>query len=287
MRRVGRAVLPGVLVSVLITAAPAWAQDPPSAARLTVSISGSTVGVGDLQSQPVVAQRLEDGAVTEMVVLRRSVRASGGVRIHVGAELQLDRSWALRVAAGMGRTRLEDAYSGEEEWLEAAGETGRAVPRDVQLAGMDAALRFMLPSANSFHPFIEVGIVGERWRSDTSTGSAFPGAEALLEAVTRVGGHAAVGGTYALTGRLAGRLQVSTQVFRTPVHPMDAGLEVGRSDTLVLTSAAPAGHGFADSSIELLRSTRLELGLTYSLLGAAAARPGRPGSAGTPTVPRR
>jgi len=287
-RRARGAVLPAMTVAWLTVAGPLSGQDAsPADARVTVSVSASTLGLGHLQSQPVEAERFDDEGLSETAILERTLTASGGIRANVSVAFRVDPSWSLRIGAGAGRVRLDDAFSGADEWTTAARETTRGGPRDVAIAGVEAALRFQLPSAHAFHPYLELGVAAERWDSDASAVSAFPGSEALVEAVTRVGGHAALGGTYGLTDRLAARVQASTRVFRTPFSPMAAGLEVGRSDTLVLTSASPPGHGFADSAIELVRSTRLELGLTYALVGARASRPGRSGSGAIQTVPRR
>lgn len=281
-------VLPALAGAWLVAAGSLSAQAPGSQpSRVSVSVTASTLGLGDLQVQPILAERFEDEAVAESAVLQRTLKANGGLRGNVAVAIALDGSWSVRVGAGAGRVRLDDAYSGPDEWIEAARETRRDGRRDVGVTGVEAALRFRLPSAHTFRPYIEVGVAAERWGSDASSESAFPGAESLLEAATRVGGHAALGGRYPLTGRLSARIQASTRVFRTPFSPMVEGIEVGRSDTVVLTSAAPAGHGFADSAIELVRSTRLELGLTYAIAGAGAARPGRSGSGETPSVPRR
>jgi hypothetical protein len=267
------------------------AQTPP---RVTVSLTASTVGYGDLQTQPVLAVRTGEGdegtEVTEQAVLGRTVRVESGLQATGSITVALDSWWSVRAGLGMGRARLGQGYTGADAWTVDAERVPVAGSADVALSSVESAVRFRLPAAHTLRPYLEMGIVAERWRSRATAALTFPGAHALLDGVTRVGGHAAVGGHYPLTDRLAVRGQASVRVVRTPLSPAPAGLEIGRTDALVLTFQEPeraATAPFADASRDLTQGLRLELGLSYSLGGVVAPPPDRSGSDDLSAAPRR
>jgi hypothetical protein len=291
-----RGLLPLLVLAALCPVGYAHAQTPPAASppRLTVSITAATVGYGDLQAQPVLAQRFveeEDGTGgVEEAVLGRVVRVENGIQALGSIVLALDRWWSVRAGLGLGRLRLGQGYTGADAWvLEAAG-----VPvsgsDDVTLSRAEAAVRLRLPSAHTLRPYLEVGVGLERWQSRAAAAEPFPGAGGLVDGVARWGGHGAVGGSYPVTDRLAARAQASARVFRTPLAPAASGMEVGRTEQMVLTFTEPpavSAAPFADASREVVQGLRLELGLSYSLGGVVPAPPDRSGSDGSPDAPPR
>jgi hypothetical protein len=279
------------LVGLLFLAGTWSAQDAAGQAGdaepLGVSFSVGTILFGDLQSQPVRAERLDDaGQVTETVVLRRELGAASGQYASASVVVPLGVVWRGRLGAGLGRTRLRHGFEGPDAWTTDAAAVPLTGGRDVSLVTGEAALRFVLPSRHALRPYLELGATAERWRSDSADG-AFPELEQLSDGVTRVGAHTALGGRYPLTDRLQGRLQASLRWLRTPVAPVAGGREVGRSEGMVLSAQAPMPGPFADRSVALVRVLRLDLGLSYSLGEARVAPPDRSEPDESPSVPGR
>lgn len=292
-----RALLSLLALAVLLVpagGAKAQTSPAPTPPRVTLSLTAATVGYGDLQTQPVLALRTgedEEGTqVTEQAVLGRTVRVEGGMQATGSITVALGPWWSVRAGLGLGRTRLGQGFTGAEAWVVDAAAVPVTGNAHVTLSSVEAAVRFRLPSAHTLRPYLEMGAVAERWQSRATAQAPFPGADALLEAVTRVGGHAAVGGHYPLTDRLAVRAQGSVRVLQTPLPPAAAELEIGRRDGLVLTFGEPAAVAsapFADPSRQIAQGLRLELGLSYSLGGGAAAPPDRSGSDDSSDAPPR
>jgi hypothetical protein len=284
------------LAVLLVTGSGAKAQTSPAPAppRITLSVTAATIGYGDLQTQPVLAVRTGEDAegteVTEQAVLGRTVRMEGGLQVTGSIAVALDPWWSVRAGLGVGWARLGQGFSGADAWVVDAAAVPVAGSDQVTVSTVEAAIRFRLPSAHTLRPYLEMGAVAERWQSRATAQGAFPGADALADAVTRVGGHAAVGGHYPLTNRLAVRGQASARVLQTPLPPATPGREVGSSDGLVLTFREPAGAAsapFADPSRQLVQGLRLELGLSYSPGGVVAPPPDRSGSDDSSDAPPR
>jgi hypothetical protein len=250
-------------------ATPAWAQTPPAAPPpVTIAITVGPLSLGDLQTQPVMVERLdEEGMVADAATIDRVIRMGRGFRANASAAVALGPSWSVRMGGTVGRARLGQAFTGAEEWVvEAAG-----IPMEgdagVSVVGLESALRFRIPTGHLFRPYLEVGVSAERWRGGAGP---WPGAEALVEPLARFGGHAALGGDYPLADRLAVRVQTSTRFQRTILVPMPPGSELARTDMVVMTAQSPGVRPFADAAIEQLMAVRLELGLSYALGGTAA-----------------
>jgi hypothetical protein len=271
-------------LAVVAPTAGAFAQDAPAQPRVSFSITIGTIGYGDLQAQPVLAERIaedENGeGAPESAVLRRSVSVERGIHAAGSVAVSLGAYWSVRAGAGGGRVRLDHGFAGADVWAAEAAAVPIAGGREVALSSVEAALRFRLPSAHTLRPYLEVGAAAERWRARDSS-LPFPGASAIAEDVTRIGGHAAVGAHYPLTDRWAVRAQGSARVFRTPLEPAPVGAEAGRTDALVLSFQQPSAGAFGDSSLELVQGVRLELGLSYGVGAAAAPPPDRSESNGS------
>jgi hypothetical protein len=279
------------LVGLLFLVGPWLVQDAAGQAvdaeSFGVSFSVGTLLFGDLQSQPVRAERLDEtGRVTETVVLRRELGAASGLHASASVVVPLGAVWRGRVGVGLGRTRLRHGFEGPDAWTTEATAMPLTGGRDVSLVTGEAALRFVIPSRHALRPYLELGASAERWRSDSSDG-AFPELEQLSGGVTRVGAHAALGGRYPLTDRLQGRLQASLRALRTPLAPVAGGSEIGRSDGMVLSTQSVMPGPFADRSVALVRLLRLDLGLSYSLGQARVAPPDRSEPDESPSVPGR
>jgi hypothetical protein len=275
------------LISLVVLASPlavdAQAADPVPP-RISVSVSLGTVGVTDLQRQPVRAERFDEaGELTETAMLFRSLAGRDGRAASAAAVVGLSPAWAVRVGVGVGRLRLAPGFGGPPDWAFEA----RSIPVegdvDVSLLMAESALRFRIPSRHTLRPYLEVGMAVQRWRA----GDGLPDVLGAVEEGPRVGGHAALGGEYPLTDRLAVSLRASTQMFRTPLAPIPAGTEVGRTDTLVLTAESPSVTRYADSALELVRAVRLEAGLSFRPGGAGGARPDRSAPDASSSVPHR
>jgi hypothetical protein len=252
---------------------------------LGLTFSVGTLRFGEIQGQPIQAQRLGDaGDVAETLILRRELGAASGLHVGAGVVIPLGPVWRGRLGVGLGRASLRQGFHGPDAWTEEAAAVPVTGERDVAIATGEAALRFVVPSRHALRPYLEVGVSAERWSSD-SPGEAFPGAERLAEGVSRVGAHAAVGAGYAITSRLKGVLQASIRTVRTPLDPIADGVEIGRGSDMVLTALAPSSGPFADHSVASLRMLRLELGLSYSFGEARVAPRDQSGSDESSSVP--
>jgi hypothetical protein len=268
-----------------VTAASAQAP-PPEPRPFTVAVTVGSLNPGDLQSQPVLVERLdEEGLVTGAATLDRTISLGGGFRVNGSVAMAMGRSWSARIGGTVGRARLAHRYEGDDAWVVDA----TAIPTDgdatVSVSGIDLGLRFRIPASHPFAPYLELGVGAERWTGGDA--APFPGAGALADPMSRIGANAAVGVDYVVADRLAVRLQASTRFQRTPLAPLPAGLELARVDTLTVTTGAPGSRAFADAAIEHLGRVRFELGLSYGLGGAAVARQDPPESDASPSAPDR
>jgi hypothetical protein len=272
---VGREALPLLVALALPLAMPDAARGQTAGAsppRWSVAVSVGTIGVTDLQTQPVRADRLDEaGDVVESAVLGRTVTGGSGRGASATVALRLSPAWALRVGAGAGTLSLGHEFTDAPAWAADAGEIPVAEESEVGIVSWDAALRYRIPMDHALRPYLEVGVATERWRS----GVVLPAGAGNIQALRRIGGHAAVGGDYPLTDRLALGVRAATRVFRTPLSPLVTGTEIGRTDSLVLTAEAPAAARFADAAVEMVRALRLDVGLSYRAGSAAAPRPDR------------
>jgi hypothetical protein len=285
---VPRRALSTLLVLVLVVPGAARAQaaeaadSPPP--RLSASLTVGTLNLTDLQTQPVRAGRIgEAGEIGETALLVRTITGGSGRSASAALVIGLSPAWGLRVGGGLANARLGQGYAGPEQWMEDAREVPVAEDPDISILTLDSALRFRIPTERALRPYLEVGIAAERWRSS----AALPAGDGNVEGLTRVGGQAAVGGDYPIGRGLALSLRATTRVFRTPLAPVVTGVEVGRTDTLVLTAEAPDASPFADTAVELVRGLRLDVGLSYRPGAAGAARPDRSEPNGSTSALRR
>lgn len=283
----GRLPLPLLALLALTAAAPPAVTGQtaePLPPRLSAAISVGTIGVTDLQTQPVRADRLDEaGDVVETAVLSRTLTGGSGRGASAALVVRVSPAWDVRLGAGVGTIRLGHGFTGADQWVIEAREVPVAEDRSVGVVSFESALRYRVPTGHPLRPYLELGVVAERWRSDP----VLPGGAGDIEALRRFGGHAAVGGDYPLTGGLALGLRAATRVFQTPLAPLSVGAEVGRTETLVLTAEAPEAARFADAAVELVRAVRLDVGLSYRPGGRGAVPPDRSGSDESTSAPRR
>lgn len=250
---------------------------PYVAPRFAVGLTFGTAGLGTLQSQPVLAERLDlSGTPRDSVMLTRSVEAERGLMVGATALLSLSPAWAVRAGIGVGRTTLRTAYDGEDDddlYVATAERLGAMEEVDATLLAVEAALRVRLPSGRRVQPYLEVGAFGLRWDADEDRAGIRVGG------VQRIGAQAAVGAVVPLTRRLSATVQATDRVFRTPVDPAPAGTPDAAGSSLALTLQAPGAYPYADESYTLTNVVQLDLGIRIT--GGAAAGP-PPGPAGSP-----
>lgn len=245
------------------------------APRVAFSVLVGTLGFGDLHHQRVRTERLgRDGAVLDEGSLRRTLSAGGGLQVSASALLGLTPAWAVRAGVSVGEATLEDGYAGEEALREDAGQLEVAASSDLSVVSVEAALRFRMRSGRRVQPYAELGLAAVRVEAEDR---AFPGA-AALDGDASLAGVAALGAVVPIRGAFAGRIQVSTHLFRTPARLAAAGEAVAEGSRLRVTFDEPAAGPFADPMPELTRTLRLDLGLAIELgsvsrrRGAAAVR---------------
>ena len=254
------------------TTRPSRAYVPP---RVALSVTAGSPGLGEIQSQEVVAERLFGGAVTETASLRRTLSVEDGFHAGVSALFGLSPAWGVRVGLAAGRANLAAEYSGEEEWEDAVRGLDPGGAGELSTLSAEAALRFRMVSRRRLQPYAEVGITTLRIDAEDP---GFPGA-AGLAGQTSVGGLAAVGAVFPLLGRVAGRVQATAQLFGNPATPALEGAAAAPVDTLRVTFATLEAGPYADPYRELLAALRLDVGLSLELgstrrpRGAAAAPP--------------
>jgi hypothetical protein len=265
------------------------AEDAPPP-RATLSLTIGSLGLSNLQEQPVLAERIGgddsaegEGEVPQMAVLTRTLRATDGRTVNAVATISLGRTWAAWLGGGVGGVRLAQAYEGGEDWLPEAAAIPVSADPEVRIVSLGGGLRFMVPTSHGLRPYLELGASAERWSSDAS----LPRGAGDVDTATRFAALVAVGGTYRVRGGLSATARVSTRVLGTPLPPVAAGTELGRTETLVLTAQAPAGARFADTAVSAVRSTRWELGLSFALGVREPAPPDRPESDESPPAPDR
>lgn len=254
-------------------------REPPSPyvpPRFAVGLTVGTAGMGTLQVQPVLAERLDRfGTALDSVMLSRSVEADRALMVGVSALLSLSPSWAVRAGVGVGRTTLRTAYDGEDDLYVATAERlGAMEEMEATLLAVEAALRVRLPSSRRAQPYLEVGAFGLRWKADEDRAGI-----QLAGGVRRLGAQAAVGAVVPLAGWLSATIQATDRVFRTPVDPAPDGTPGVAGSTLALTLQAPRAYPYADEGYTLTNVLQLDLGIRITG-GAEAAPP--PGPAGSP-----
>lgn len=258
---------------------------PASAPRLALDLFIGTLGLGDLQSQPVRTERLRPDSTITTDTLRRTVAVNGGFQIGASAAWSITPRWAVRVGAAWGQGQLEAGYAGGTEELRArAGELPDDGASDVRLLLLESALRFRLPSQRRVQPYAELGVGASRWSIDDGGG---PGPGPFDDVSTRLAVLAGIGGTVPLTSNLSAFFAVAGRFFRTPLGTVDAETPLAAGDSLTLIFEAPNALPFGDGTREMTRVMRFELGLSLGL-GRVVARPtDRSGSTGSTTAPRR
>lgn len=263
------------------------AQPPPAAPayvppRFALSVTLGTLGFGTLQRQRVLATRVNSaGEALDSAVLNRAVEAERGLQLGVSGVFHIDRTWAVRLGVGVGRTTVRPEYKGEADlFTAAAGRLAATEASDATLMMLEAALRMRVPSVRRAQPYVEVGGTVMHWKA-----GAVAGTPKLDDGVQRMGAVAAAGVDVPLTERLAGRLQATSRVFRTPVDPAPAGMAGPGTSTMTLTFMRPETDPFADDSHELTTTLRLELGISLGIGGTVEALPdpAEPGASPSPT----
>ena len=251
------------------------AAPPRPVPRVAFSVTVGTLGFGDLQTQPVRATALDaDGLPTDSTVLERRLAAEDGLQVGVAALVSLTSAWAVRAGATLGRATLAGGYDGEAPFEGDARGLAPAASDDLTFLALEAALRFRPLSNRRLQPWVELGGAGVRV---TAEDPAFPGA-AELDGDIALAALAGVGALVPLWGPVSGAVSLTAQLLRTPAGIAPAGGVVAAGDTLVVRFLAPDGRAVADPGRELLRVTRLDLGLSVGLGGGGprAARAGRP-----------
>jgi hypothetical protein len=232
------------------------------APRLAFSLTFGTVGLGDLQRQPVRAEALnEAGGVASSETLERTLSAGDGLQVALSALAGLSPPWAVRVGASWARASLAADYSGAETFTDAVRSLPPSASPDLDIRTLEAALRFRMRSGRPFQPYAELGVGTVRMEAEDT---AFTGESSLA-------GLVALGAVIPVRSVFAGRIQLSGHIFRTPVLPGPAGAEVVAGDTLRVTFREPEAGRFADPGPELTRTLRLDLGLVIEL--GSAMRP--------------
>lgn len=252
--------------------------------RFAFSVTASTFGFDELQSQPVVLKRQDAaGMVLDSAFMTRSVEAEGGFQIGASGLMSLGAGWAVRAGAALGWTTLRPRYRGEETLFETAGRRIAASEEaDATVVTGEAALRMRLPSSRRAQPYLEIGASAIEWRIESSPG--FPGAGANIR---RFGGLAGIGLEIPFSERLSARAQATQRVFRTPLDAVPAGTEGSvRATTAVEFAASPADL-FADAARELSTGLRLELGVSLGVGRAVKAPTDRAEPAASPSPPVR
>lgn len=237
--------------------------------RLAVSLSAGTLGFDHLQNQPVMAVRLgEGGARVDSAGLDRRLAAEDGLQATVSALLGLSRAWAIRGAVTWGSATLASGYAGEEAFETDAAGLPHAASPDLSVLAVEGALRFRMLSGRRMQPFAEVGAAAVRLAAEDT---AFPGA-AGLTGETSMAGLVALGAIIPIRGALAARVQATGHWFGTPAGPAPAGVTVATGDTLEVRFLAPLPEQTADPVREMLRTVRLDFGLSIELGSAVHPR---------------
>lgn len=256
-------------------------QVPPlTGPRFSLILTVGPTGLGELQSQPIVARRTDlAGAVLDSAVVGRSLVADGGYHAAASAAYALTPAWVIRLGAGVTRGTLRPEYEGDPDVFihsEGAITINLLDPlvgsrtTDFSVLEVESALRYRIPSSRRLQPWLELGAVMTRW----STADAVPGAMDLEGGVTRFGAVGAVGGRLPLKDGLSLRLRVSTRAIGNPVPRGRDALTIPGS-RLDLDYREPSGAPFADATRELLRVLRFEAGISLDLGRAADPRPDR------------
>lgn len=254
------------------TPAPAYAPS-----RWAVTITLGTLAFDALQTQPVLAERLDGlGTVLDSATLARTVRVEGGLQATVSGGISLDRSWAVQFGIGAARTTLGARFSGDAE-LFVLSASRLAEPLDTRawLIIAETGIRYRIPATTRFRPYLELGGTALFWRPDTSP--ALP----ELEDVHRTATYAAVGAVVPLMAAWRAEVRVVRRLSRTPVSAIEPR-DVGPSSSTLRLTTRPAGTGrYADESRELISGLRFDVGLT---VGFGALPPqDRPGTAAPPS----
>ncbi len=237
---------------------PALGYEPP---RWTVSFTLGTLGFGNLQTQPFLAERLDGhGTVLSTANLTRTVRADGGFQGTASGVVSLSRAWAARVGVGAARSTIGVRFSGTDD-LFALSASRLADPLDATawlLVG-EAGLRYRVPTSTRARPYIELGVAALHWRPDRT--AALPD----LEELWRYAAYAAAGAVVPLAGPWRAELRAVRRLSRTPTPPSAAGIVGPSSSTLRLTAQPGSGTAYADVALELLSELRLDVGLSVGL----------------------
>ena len=274
------------------TAPAADSPRPWSPPRLTFTLAVGTPGLGDLQTQPVLAERLADDGTTVIgsETLQRALGGDGGYTLAAAATLGLDPAWAVRAGLYRTDTNLGAGYDGDDgSILDDARAAARRRSDDLVVLSGELSLLYRIPSGRPFKPYAALGISGARWSVEGAEGVPGLGEARLDELV--LGGLLALGAVVPIRPRLAAHIELTSRFARTPFVPAPAGEVLPAGDSLRLTFDPPAAGPYADAAIELTRGLRFEVGLSLELGRATPlfsrprAEPAEPGET-TPSTGR-
>lgn len=251
--------------------------------RLALSLTVGRPAVGDLQWQPMLAERTDlSGAVLGTSTVTRSVRADGGFSAGISGLVSLGPVWAVRLGVTRATATLETGYESADPVYEAAA-SAIADRESTRLTTLTAegVIRFRMLSTRVLQPYMELGAVAVYWSTDEGLASA-----GTVQGI-RYGVMAGLGAMVPLTDRFSGRVQATTLMFGTTLEPTEAGTPGVTSSALTLTFQDPVGAGFADAAREVARVTRLELGITAGFGSVRRPPPDPSGTAAPPPPPSR
>jgi hypothetical protein len=241
-----------------------------------MSITVGTLGFGTLQTQPVLAERVDGlGSVLSSTTLTRTVRGEGGFQVGGAGVLSLSRGWAARVGMAVARSTLGARFSGTEDlFVATANRLTAPLDVDVTFIAIEAGVRYRLPSSRRARPYIELGGAALRWTPGSS--AALP----ELEDAWRHAVYAAMGAVIPLSGPWRAEVRAVRRLSRTPA-PTAGPASVGPpSSVLHLTAESSGATAYADAAQELLSELRFDVGISA---GFGTLRP--PNRSGTPAPP--
>lgn len=249
--------------------------------RFVFGVSAGVDWFTDLQDQAASVTPLvgaDAGTPTEIV---RTLGIDGAVTTTASALVNLDRTWGVRVGAGLTRGSLSADYAGNDAAVAIAKQLPAVGDRGVRTLSVEGLVRYRISSGGRLYPYLELGLAAVRWSTDGTPGTVFPGASDLVNGTTQAAVVGGVGVNVAVTGRLEARLQATTRVSRTPLGTSPAGGFLAAADSASLAYSAPRGIRFADAAVETVRALRLDVGLTYGLGRVAPPPPPPPAPAGS------
>lgn len=269
--RMGRVLLAGIMVGLLVPTSAAHAQVLAAGERgiEAAFFTGASFYGAFLERTGRATLLDSDGQALSSNEFRRTISARGAGSIGAALSYWLTPTWAVRVHGSYSRSRLtveDEPVDGDDDGVPSSSglrEPGRLAPLTVRT--YDASLVFRIPArVGELAPYALLGGGVISYRAHPGEGRQIPvGARGAFNRGTRrdLAGVAGIGTIYSL-GRASLALEVTDHISRSPIHDRRVAEEL-RSDGVIVDIPRNLDDEFGAQPRRVTNNFQLVAGVTF------------------------